>query len=90
MDLSGRESVSVHMNEPNQIDPETARLINDLLTRLGMMMEDASTTALLRDSCGGSLQARVTGLEVEIARMKPISEAAKALLSGRYVPFTGV
>lgn len=82
MDLSPRESVSGHMDEPNQIDPETARLINELLARLGMLMEDAITPALLLDSRGGSIAERVIVLEVEITRMKSISDAAKALLNG--------
>ena len=82
MDLSPRESVSGHMDEPNQIDPETARLINELLARLGILMEDAGTSALLRDSCGGSLAERVRLLAVEITRMQEISDAARMLLNG--------
>ena len=69
------------MNEVDQIGPETARLINELLTRLSMLMEDASPLALLRNSCGGSLAERVRVLDVEITRMKSISDAAKALLN---------
>ena len=82
MDLSGRQSVSVHMDEPNQIDPGTTPLINELLTRLGILMEDASTPALVSDFCGGSLAEQVRVLEVEITRMKSICAAAKALLNG--------
>ena len=70
------------MNEPEQVDPETARLINELLTRLGMLMEDASTPALLSDSCSGSLKDRVRLVDVAITRMKPLCDAAKALLHG--------
>lgn len=70
------------MEEPNQVDPETARLINELLTRLGMLMEDATSPALLRDSCGGSLAERVRMLDFQITRMMSISAAAKALLNG--------
>ena len=80
--MSTCQSVSGHMDEPDQIDAETTRLISELLTRVGMMMEDASTVALLRDSCGGNVLTRVTVLDEEIARMKSISEAAKALLNG--------
>ena len=82
VDLSARASVNSHMDEREQIDQETSRLINELLTRLGALMEDTSTTALLHDSCGGSLQVRVNLLEVEIDRMKSICSAAKALLNG--------
>ena len=70
------------MDEQEQIDHETPRLIAELLTRLGALMEDTSTTALLHDTCGGSLQERVNFLEVEIARMKSICAAAEALLNG--------
>lgn len=90
VDLFPRESVSGHMDEPNQIDPETDCLINELLARLGILMEDASTTALLRDSCGGSLAERVGVLEVEINRMKSVCAAARALLNGRYAPIAAV
>lgn len=69
------------MGETDQIDEETARMITDLLTRVGTLMEDVSTSALLRDSCGGSLEERVRILEVEITRMKLIVGAAKALLN---------
>ena len=70
------------MDEPSQIDRETARLINELLTRVGTLMEDASSSALLRNSYGGSLVERVKFLETEITRMKLIIGAVKALLSG--------
>lgn len=70
------------MDEPNQIDPETACLTNELLARLGMLMEDASIPALLSDSCDGNLKERVRVLDFEITRMKSICAAATALLSG--------
>lgn len=70
------------MDERDQIDPETARLINELLTRVGMFMEDASTLSLLRDSCGGSVTERVNTLEDAITNMASICAAAKALLNG--------
>lgn len=70
------------MNERDQIDPAAAPLINELLTRLGMLMEDASTTALLRDSCGGSVAERVRTLEDAVTKMESICAAAKALLNG--------
>ena len=82
VDLSTSQSVSGHMDKPDQIEPETARLINELLTRLGILMEDASTPALLSGFRGGSLAERVRVVEVEIARMKSICAAAKALLNG--------
>jgi hypothetical protein len=70
------------MDEPVKIDAETARLINELLTRLGMLMEDASTAALLQESRGGSLSERVKILQAEVTGMKSIAEAASALLNG--------
>jgi hypothetical protein len=45
-------------------------------------MEDVSSSALLRDSCGGSLEERVRLLGVEIMQMELIVGAAKALLKG--------
>ena len=70
------------MDEPNQIDPESARLINELLAHLGMLMEEASIPALLSDSCDGSLAGRVKMLDFEITRMKSICAAATVILSG--------
>ena len=82
MDLSRRGSVSGDMDERNQIEPKTARLINGLLNSLGMLMEDASSLALLRDSCGGSVAQRLRMLEDAITKMGSICAAAKALLNG--------
>lgn len=82
VDLSTRNSTSGHVDEPDQIDGETVRLINELLTRVGALMEDTINSALLRDSCGGSAVERVRILEMEITRMKLIAEAAKSLLNG--------
>jgi len=70
------------MDESKEIDPATARLINELLTRLGMMMEDASPIAVLRDACEGRLAERVRFLDLEITRMQAISAAATNLLNG--------
>lgn len=80
MDFRKRQSVSGHMDEPEQIDAETARLINELLTRVGMLMEDASTPALLSDACNGSLAERVRVLDVAVGRLKTILDATKALM----------
>jgi len=80
VDFQKRQSVSGGMDEPEQIDAETARLINELLTRVGMLMEDASTPALLSDACNGSLAERVTVLDVAVGRSKTLLDAAKALM----------
>jgi hypothetical protein len=74
--------VNGHMDESDQIDLDKARLINELLAHLGMLMEDASTPALLRDFCGGNLAERIRVIDAHIARMKSISNAAMALLNG--------
>ena len=82
VDLLTYPSVIEHMDESTKIDPGTARLINELLARLGVMMEDASPTALLSGSCEGRLSARVRLLDLEIGRMQAISAAARTLLNG--------
>ena len=65
------------MNDSDRIDPETARLINELLTRLGMLMEDASVVALV----SGNSAERIRFLDVQTTRMRSLCVAAKALLS---------
>ena len=82
MDLPTFQSVSGQVCQPDQIDPETVRLINELLTHLGMSLEDTSATALLKDSCGGSLSRRVKMIEAETTRMQFVCSAATALLKG--------
>ena len=62
--------------ESDRIDPETARLINVLLTRLGMLMEDATVAALLN----GNLAERIRFLDAQTTSMRSICVAAKAHL----------
>lgn len=66
----------------NRADPETKRLIGELLTRVGMIMEDALVTALLRNSRAGSLRNRIGELENSAASIASIVKAARALLDG--------
>lgn len=58
------------------------RLIGELLTRTGMIMEDASVTALQRKSLAGSLHNRIGELEKSAAAIASIVRAARALLDG--------
>ncbi len=70
-----------HVDDLDDIEAENIRLINELLTRAGMLMEDASTLALLSDSCEGNLAERILLLELQVTRMKSICDGAKALLN---------
>ncbi len=71
-----------HVDDLDDIEAEKIRLINELLTRAGMLMEDASTLALLSDTCEGNLAERILLLELQVTRMKSICDGAKALLKG--------
>ncbi len=70
------------MTNKRRGDPETRRLIEELLTRAGMIMEDASVTALLHKSLTGSLPNRIGELENSAASITAIVRAARALLDG--------
>ncbi len=68
------------MGKKRRADPETTRLIDELLTRAGMIMEGASVTALLRDSLGASSRNRIDELENSAASIAAIVRAARALV----------
>lgn len=70
------------MTKKRRADPETRLLIGELLTRAGMIMEDASVIALLGDSLAGSLHSRIGELENSAASIMAIMRAARALLDG--------
>ena len=76
------KSVTELMDKKRRADPETMRLIEELLTRAGMIMEDASVNALLRDALAGSLTDRVDALEKSAASITAIMKAARAFLNG--------
>ena len=70
------------MTKKRRADPETKRLIGELLARAGMIMEDSSVTALLSNSLAGSLHNRIGELENSAASITAIVRAARALLDG--------
>jgi ribosomal protein L12E/L44/L45/RPP1/RPP2 len=61
---------------------DTERLINELLTRVGMIMEDTTVTALVRSSKGGDVRRRIKSLERSASSITSLVNAAKALTDG--------
>lgn len=82
VDLRPTTSVIARMTEERVPDAETARLIEELLTRVGMIMEDASVIALVRDAVEGGLDQRIEQLERSAASIHLLVGAAKALFGG--------
>lgn len=70
MDLARHKIVSASVDDLNDIEAEKNPFDNELLTRAGMLMEDASTLALLSDSCEGNLAERILFLELQVTRIK--------------------
>ena len=65
-----------------ELPADTERLINELLTRVGMIMEDATITALIRSSERGDLRKRIMSLEGAACSTCSLIKAAKALHEG--------
>ena len=65
----------------DETDRDAERLINELLTRVGMIMEDASPTALLDDSYAGDLPARIGAVLSATKQMTALITAAEILLN---------
>jgi len=70
------------MEQPDETDRDAERLINELLTRVAMIMEDISPTALLSDSLAGDLHARVGAVLRATEQMLVLSIAANAMSTG--------
>ncbi len=64
----------------DETDRDAERLINELLTRVGMIMEDVSPTALLDDSYAGDLPARIEAVLNATKQMTALITAAEVLL----------
>ena len=64
----------------DETDRDAERLINELLTRVGIIMEDVSPTALLQDSFAGDLPARIKAVMSATKRMTALIAAAEVLL----------
>lgn len=80
MDFGTQLRVSGDVAKSHDIDPETEELVNRLLTRVGMMMEDACTCALVKTPRNGSMVERVNRVSKDVERMASLCVAAKALL----------
>ena len=75
--IGGPPAKSVIAAAVQKLDSLLMTIFGLSATRLEMLMEDASTPALLKDSSGGILAERIILLEIEITRMKSISGAEK-------------
>lgn len=80
MNFLAQSGVSGVMTNPDEIDLDTEELISRLLTRVGMLMEDASTYALICAPCTGGIADRVDRIGKELDRMASLCTATKALL----------
>ena len=69
----------VGMNGADELDADTIDLINQLCTRVGMLMEDAAPLALRRSRSGPELSSRLLELRAIVTSMASLIEAAKAL-----------
>lgn len=67
------------MAEPEAVDDDTDQLIVQLLTRAGMVMEDASAEAILSARKGVSLTKVIARLENASDRIAALVAAAKVL-----------
>lgn len=65
---------------------DTERLIDELLTRVGMIMEDATITALVRSSEDGDVRRRVSCLEHSASSITSLVNAARALFTAEVRP----
>ena len=65
-----------------ELPADTGRLIDELLTRVGMIMEDATITALVRSSEAGDVRRRIECLERSASSITSLVNAAKALIDG--------
>ena len=67
------------MTGAGEFDADTIDLINQLCTRVGMLMEDAAPLALHRSGSGRELQSRLLQLQASVTSMGSLIAAARAL-----------
>ena len=79
VDLRASKSGTGHMTKQDPLDPDSERLINELLTRIGIIMEDASVIALISDGTPKNLGKRIAALEHEAVAISALVRAAKTL-----------
>ena len=68
------------MDYEEELATRSLILAQELFTRAGMLMEDASPVALLRDTIGGDLKARIATLQLATNSMSALVSAAGAPL----------
>lgn len=69
----------VGMTRADELDADTIDLINQLCTRVGMLMEDAAPLALHRSRSGPELKSRLLKLDTSVTSMTSLIAAASAL-----------
>ena len=69
----------VAMTGTDQLDADTIDLINQLCTRVGMLMEDAAPSALHRSGSGPELESRLLQLQASVTSMTSLIAAGRAL-----------
>ena len=79
MDLCLRESVTEHMRDEQPLDPDTERLITELLTRVGIIMEDASVISLVSHGTSKNLGKRIDTLDHSAGAISALVRAARTL-----------
>lgn len=68
------------MDELHDLDEDTRALVEQLCTRVGMLMEDASVQALVRAASITSLKLKVERSQCAVRHMGRLLSAADALL----------
>jgi hypothetical protein len=81
LDFFATASPLIAMGDSNDIDPETRDLVVRLLTRAGMVMEDASAEAILSASADTPLDRIIPQLADAAAAINSLISAAAALVS---------
>ena len=67
------------MSKENQLDPYTLDLINQLCTRVGMIMEDAAPLALRSSRADEETATKLRGLNKYAVSISALITAARAL-----------
>ena len=72
-------SFVVGMTGADELDADTIDLIDQLCTRVGMLMEDAVPLALHRSGSRPELQSRLLQVQASVTSMGSLIAAARAL-----------
>ena len=69
----------IDMTGKGELDADTIDLINQLCTRVGMLMEDGAPIALHRSGSAPELKSRLWELQESVTSMTSLISAARAL-----------